>query len=158
MKHLLYITLIALALATAAFAPTTEDSDAEVSVTGAASGLFPAGAGLGLVSVDSLDLGTGVFIASDGSATGAFHAVLAGHSILGDEQQITVDGKVTAGGAAISGNTTFSGTATLDLGDGTPSIPGVGFSVMLTADGVVLAVDSTTLPSAALTAGAITVE
>jgi hypothetical protein len=157
MKQLLCVSLIVLGLATIASAPTAE-TDAEVAVTGAATGVFSADAGLGLVAVESVDIGTGVFIASNGSATGTFHAALAGHSFLGQEQQISVNGKVTAGTSVTPGNTTFSGTATVNLGDGTPSIPGVAFSVALTADGVVLTVDSTTLPAAPLTAGAITVE
>jgi hypothetical protein len=53
---------------------------------------------------------------------------------------------------------TFSGTASLDFGDGTPPLPGVAFSVIAGADGLVLAIDSTTLPAAGLAQGAITVE
>lgn len=155
MKQLLCVILTVLGLVTTA--PTSETSDAEIAVTAAASGLFPAGAGLGSLAVESVDLGAGVFINSQGSATGTFHAVLAAESLLGQQQQIAVDGRVTAG-ASSGDNTTFSGTATLDLGDGTPLLPAVPFSVTLTADGVALTIDSMPLPPAGITAGSMTIE
>ena len=50
----------------------------------------------------------------------------------------------------------LSGVATVELGDGTPPLPGVPFSVTITTGGsVVLALDSTALPPAAI--GGITV-
>jgi len=155
MKKLLN-TISVLGLVAVASTNVTFASEIE-SVTGAAEGVFTANAQLGAVAIDSLDVGTGVFIDPDGSASGTFHAVLAGHSILGP-REITVEGKVIAGVGESSGAASFSGTATVDLGDGAPALPGVPFIVTVTANTVVLALDSTPLPAAALTAGAIAIE
>ena len=154
MKRLTYVLAIVLIAITTA--PVTADNDAR-SVTGAARGLFAAGAALGAVALQGVEMGTGVFIEADGSASGTFHAVLQGSS-LGYPREIIVEGKVSEGSVAADGRATFSGTASLDLGDGTPPLPGIAFSVTAGADGVVLAIDSTTLPAAGLTAGAVTIE
>ena len=155
MKRLTCVLAIVLGLAIAAN-PVVADSDAR-SVTGAAAGLFGSGAALGAVSLQGVEVGTGVFIEADGSASGTFHAVLQGTS-LGVPRQITVEGKVSAGSVAPDARATFSGTAALDFGDGAPPLPGVAFSVVATSDGLVLAIDSTTLPAAQLTAGVVAIE
>ena len=125
-------------------------------VAGAGGGVFPGGAAFGGVPLSGLDFGQAVFTAPEGSAVGAFHAVLLGVSLLGQPQRITVEGKVDSGGVA--GIATFSGTATLDMGDGTPSLPGVPFSVAIGGDGLQLTLDATLLPTATLSAGAVAVE
>jgi hypothetical protein len=153
MKRLTCVFAIVVALAAV---PLIADGDSR-SVTGAGKGQFAAGAALGAVALQAVELGTGVFIEPDGSAAGTFHAVLQGSS-LGQPQEITVEGKVSQGSVAADGRATFSGTASLDFGNGTPALPGVAFTVIAGADGVVLAIDSTTLPAASLTAGAITVD
>ena len=155
MKRLTCVGAILLGLAIAT-PPAIADSDAR-SVTGAAAGSFGAGAALGAVTLHGVELGTGVFIEADGSASGTFHAVLQG-SALGVAQEITVEGKVSEGSVAADGRAYFGGTASLDFGDGAPPLPGVAFRVTAGADGVVLAIDSTTLPAAALTAGTVTIE
>ena len=99
----------------------------------------------------------GVFIEADGSASGTFHAVLQGTS-LGSPQELTVEGTVSDGSIGSDGRATFSGTASFDFGDGMPPLPGVPFSVIAGTDGVVLVINSTTLPAAGLTAGAVTIE
>src|SRR5580765_3924446 len=68
----------------------------ERSVTGAANGLFAAGAALGPVALQKIELGTGVFIEADGSASGTFHGVLQGTS-LGVPREIAVVGNVNQG-------------------------------------------------------------
>ena len=157
MKKLTCIIFIVLGLVAVSFAPTTTTASTETgTVTGAAQGIFPAGAALGAVTLESLDLGTGVFIESDGSATGVFHSVLAGRSLLGP-RQITVEGNVSQGAVTSDGRGNFSGIATIDLGDGT-SLPGTAFTVTLSADSVVLTIGSTTLPAAGLSSGAVTIE
>jgi hypothetical protein len=156
MKRLTCVFAIVLGLAATAPVPVLADSDGS-SVTGAAKGLFGAGAALGAVDLQGLELGTGVFIEADGSASGTFHAVLQGSS-LGQPRDITVEGKVSQGSREADGRATFSGTASLDLGDGAPPLPGVAFSVTAGADGLVLKIDSTTLPAAGLTSGAVTIE
>jgi hypothetical protein len=155
MKRLTCVIAIVLGLAITA-ASVIADSD-EHSVTAAVNGVFDAGAELGPVALEGIEVGTGVFIEADGSASGTFHAVLQG-SALGSPREITLEGNVSAGSVGADGRATFSGLASLDLGDGTPPLPSVVFSVIAGADGVVLAVDSTTLPAAGLSAGAITIE
>ena len=148
----------ALAIVLVAITTTSVTADSgERSVTGAARGLFGAGAALGAVALQGVELGTGVFIEADGSASGTFHAVLQGSS-LGVAREITVEGNVSEGSVGSDGRATFSGTASLDLGDGAPALPGVAFSVTAGSDGLVLAIDSATLPAAGLTSGAVTIE
>jgi hypothetical protein len=154
MKRLTCVFAIVLAAITTT--SVIADSDAR-SVTGAGKGLFGDGAALGAVALQGVELGTGVFIEADGSASGTFHATLQGSS-LGVAREITVEGKVSEGSVGADGRATFSGTASLDLGDGAPSLPGVLFSVNAGLDGLVLTIDSTTLPAAGLTSGAVTIE
>jgi hypothetical protein len=127
------------------------------SVTGAAQGGFAAGAELGPVSLTSMQIGTGVFIEADGSASGTFHALLSGTS-LGFAREVTVEGNVSAGTVAFDGGALFSGTASVDLGDGAPPLPNIAFSVSMGPDSVGLVIDSVPLPAAAITAGAVVIE
>ena len=129
----------------------------ERSVTAAATTSLPVGAELGPVALQGIEIGTGVFIEADGSASGTFHAVLQG-SAFGFPREITLEGKASEGSVGFDGRATFSGTASLDLGDGAPPLPSVAFSVTAGADDVVLVIDSTPLPAAGLTAGAVTIE
>jgi hypothetical protein len=76
-----------------------------------------------------LTLGQGLFIAQDGSAKGAFQAVLLGTSLLGAPQEVVVEGEVGAGSVAADGSATFSGTAMGTMGEGTPSLAGLPFTV-----------------------------
>ena len=154
MKRFTYVCAIVLALAITT-APVGADS-ADRSVTAAATGLFAAGAELGPLELQGVQLATGVFIEADGSASGTFHAVLQGSS-LGGPQEITVEGNVTGGSVDADGRATFSGIASLDLGDGTPPLANVAFSVTAASDEVVLVVDSIEL-TASLTAGALTID
>jgi hypothetical protein len=156
MKRLTCIFAIVLGLATFTTASVVGYSNA-ASVTAAGTGLFETGATLSGVALQGVRLGTGVFIEADGSASGTFHAVLQGRA-LGVSRELTVEGKVDAGTVSADGRATFSGTASFDFGDGTPPLPAVTFSVIAGTDGLVLAIDSTTLPATALTTGAITIE
>ena len=153
MKRLTYVRVIVLGLAltTALVGANSDDR----SVTAAASGLFAAGAELGPVALQGLQIATGVFIEADGSASGTFHAVLQGSS-LGGPQEITVEGNVTGGSVDADGRATFSGSASLDLGDGSPPLADVAFTVTAGSDDVVLVVDSVTL-TARFTADAVTI-
>jgi hypothetical protein len=137
-------------------APVGANSD-DGSVTAAASGLFAAGAELGPVALQGLQITTGVLIEADGSASGTFHAVLQGSSLGGNSQEITVEGNVTGGSVDADGRATFSGSASLDMGDGAPPLPNVSFSVTAGSDDLVLVVESMTL-TASLTAGAVTID
>ena len=157
MKRLTYVfCAVALGVSAIATVRTNAYSDAR-SVIGAGRGTFSAGATLGAVALQGMELGTGVLIEADGSASGIFHAVLQGNS-AGDARALTVEGNVSEGSIGADGRATFSGTASFDFGDGTPPLPGVPFQVIAGADGVVLAINSTTLPAAGFAAGGVTVD
>ena len=126
------------------------------SVTGAATGSFASDAVLASIPVTAVELGTGVLIEPDGTAVGSFHAVLRG-TVWGQAQLLTVEGKITQGAVATDGSVSFSGTATLNLGDGTPSLPVSLLNVEVSANGLVLTVDSVTL-AASLASGSVIIE
>src|SRR6266513_1944517 len=113
MKRLTRLIFLVLGLIALASAPARADTEVG-SVTGAGEGLFEAGATFGGVNLDSINVGIGLFIDPNGSATGVFHAVLVGHSLLG-QSQITVEGEVSAGGLGPFGHANFSGVASVDL-------------------------------------------
>jgi hypothetical protein len=123
-------------------------------VTGAGAARFASGAVLNGVTLSSMRFGVGVDIASDGSATGSFQSTLVG------TRTIVVEGNVTNGSSTSLAPTVFSGTCTLDLGDGT-TLSAVPFtvSVIKNANGtraLALALGSTSLPNATVSAGSIT--
>ena len=138
-------------------APATLAAQDAVGVTGAAEATLPIGATFGGLSLKGVTLGQGIFIGSNGSATGQFQAVLRGTSPLGSAQDVVVEGEVS-GGSAGSGTATFSGTATVSMGDGTPSLTGVPFTVTASAGSLGLTLNGTALPTATVTAGGIAVQ
>jgi hypothetical protein len=105
-----------------------------------------------------LELGTGVFIEPDGSASGVYSAVLTGKSLLGQPQQIKIEGSVLQGDVMPNGQTFFSGIATVNLGDATPTLSSVPFSVTIIDNTVRLSVLATNLPAAQVASGAISIE
>src|SRR2546427_6268192 len=126
--------------------------------TGAGEAIFSGGATLSGLSLSGLTLGQGVSLAQDGSATGQFQAVLFGTSLLGAPREVTVEGEVRNGFVVGVGSATFSGTATVDMGDGTPPLPGVPFTVTASTGRLGLILEATALPSASVSAGSITIE
>ena len=130
----------------------------DAGVTGAAEATFPDGATFNGIPLKGLTLGQGMFIGPDGSATGQFQAVLLGTSPLGTAQNITVEGEVSSGSAAADGSATFSGTASVDMGDGTPALPGVPFTVTVSAGSLGLILNAVALPTATVSSGSITVK
>jgi hypothetical protein len=128
----------------------------DTGVVGAGAGTFPANTALSGVSLSGLKFGMGVLIPGDTTALGQFHATLLGTSILGQPQNIEVEGDATSGTLDI-GSRTFSGTATVDMGDGTPPLTSVPFTVTATATGLVLILGTTNLPAATLSAGNIAI-
>jgi hypothetical protein len=158
MKQISCTTLIILAMCVL-FAPSAKTTTVdERNVTGAARATFGQVATLGTCVVKSLELGTGVFIEPDGSASGVYSAVLTGKSLLGQPQQIKIEGNVLQGEVMPNGQTFFSGIATVNLGDATPTLSGVPFNVTISDDTVRLSVLSTNLPGAQLTSGVISIE
>ena len=130
----------------------------DAGVTGAAEATFPDGATFNGIPLKGLTLGQGMFIGPDGSATGQFQAVLLGTSPLGTAQNITVEGEVSSGSVAADGSATFSGTASVDMGDGTPALPGVPFTVTVSAGSLGLTLNAVALPTATVSAGSIAVK
>ena len=155
MKRLITVCVVVFGMTAMAATRIQADSESH-SVTAAGRGTFAAGAALGAVALHGLELGSGVLIDPDGSASGNFHAVLQG-TTLGSARELTIEGTVSGGSIGADGRATFSGTASFDFGDGTPPLPAVPFQVTAGADGLVLVIDSTTL-TAGLPSGGISIE
>lgn len=156
MKKIVCTISLVLGLVAAVWAPAPATAACDCgTVTGAAQATFAQGAALGSVVLKSLELGTGVFIEPDGSATGVYSAVLNGKSLLGQAQLITIDGNVLRGDIAPDGRAYFSGIATINLGNGTPPLSGIPFSVSTIDNTVRLTLGTTTLPLAQVTSGNI---
>ena len=144
------LTLVVMLLPASLFGQAT-------GVAGAGAGTFPINTALNGVSLSGLKFGLGVLIPGDGTADGQLQATLLGTTPLGQPRNIEVEGDATNGTLA-TGSRTFSGTATVDMGDGTPPLLNVPFTVAATAAGLVLTLGATTLPAATLTAGTITIK
>src|SRR2546422_852330 len=127
-------------------------------VTGGGGGIFPTGASFNGVSLNGLQFGKGVGIPGDSSAIGDFQAVLLGTSLLGRPQNINVVGRPSSGSLNPDGSAVFAGLCTVDMGDGTPPLIGLPFSVTATTESLRLILGTTPLPAATLTAGSITIQ
>jgi hypothetical protein len=159
MKNLTCVVLIVLAISVGASAPRLVTAEGEAgSVTGAGRAAIPQGSLFGSVALSGLDFGTGVLVEPDGSATGPFTILLTGRSLVGQPRQITVDGTVLQGALAPNGQAYLSGIATVNLGNGTPALAGVPFTVTAKADGLALTLNSIALPAVQLSKGAIVIE
>lgn len=131
------------------------------SVTGAGAAVLPGGALYQTVSLTDLKFGMGVLLAG-GGASGDFESTLMGTSTAGVPQTISVVGKPSAGSGSVSG-ANLSGLCSVDMGDGTPAASGVPFALTVSpgADGkwtMLMVLGSTSLPTATLTSGSITVK
>ena len=159
MKRTTWLILLVVALVGVAItsAPTNAAGE-QATVTAAARGAFGAGTALNSISVQTFDLGTGVFIEPDGSASGPINVVLYGRSVLGQAQQIIIDGTADRGAVGPNGRAYFSGLATINLGSGKPLLTNVPFTVNAADNSLVLTVNSTALPIAGITAGMVSVE
>ena len=154
MKRTISTLLIILGMVAVLSVPTPTRATGESgTVTGVGRATFGQGAALGAVALSGLDFGTGMFLEPDGSGNGVFTAVLTGKSGLGQTRLITIDGEVLRGALAPDGRAHFSGTARVNLGDGSPVLSRVPFSVTTTANSLRLAIDSTMLPAAQLAGG-----
>jgi hypothetical protein len=155
MTRLGIVVVASLGLASA-FVPARLTAQ-DVGVTGAAEATLPAGATFNGIPLKGLTLGQGIFIGQDGSATGQFQAVLRGTTLLGSAQNVVVEGEVRNGSAG-GGTATFNGTARVSMGDGTPPLTGVPFTVSASAGSVGLTLNATALPTATVSAGSITIK
>ena len=128
-----------------------------VAVTGAGAATFGSGAVLGGVSLSTMRFGIGVDLPGDGTASGDFQATLVAAS-----RKIIVEGKASSGSTGLTG-ATFSGTCSIDLGDGSAITTGIPFTVSVATPAggtptLGLVIGTTTLPSAAVNAGAVKVK
>jgi hypothetical protein len=82
---------------------------------------------------------------------------MAGRPFLGQRREIQLVGKITDGVITSDGQAQFNGVATIDLAEGV-TLTNVPFSVSMTANSLALSVDGTTLPTAALSGGAVVIE
>jgi hypothetical protein len=127
-------------------------------VTGAAEASLPDGSTFNGLALKGLTVGLGISIARDATASGQFHAELQGTTLLGLAREIVIEGEVSTGSVAPDGSATFSGRATVNMGDGGPPLPDVPFTATVSTGGVKLTLNGTALPSAAVTAGSISVK
>jgi len=128
-------------------------------VAASGSGPYPPGATYGGVPISSVNFASSVEIGPTGTALGELSVTLIG-SVLGVERDIVVEAEVNAGSRPQSNVTIFSGTCSIDLGDGTPPLPGVSFNATITADSsglgtLALVLGTTTLPVANINDGTI---
>jgi len=159
MKKLISLILIVLGSGALLVTPNLSLAASESgTLTGAARTTFSAPASLNGISLTGADIGTGVFVEADGSASGTFNAVLNGGSLLGNAQKVVVEGRVLEGAIAPDGRVQISGLATVAFGDGVASLQGIPFTVSATTNSVLLSVGSTVLPTAGLTEGVISIE
>ena len=127
----------------------------ETLVTGAGTGIFPGHPALYGISLNGMELGLGVIIVGDGTASGDLQALLPGTTLLGQPQTIAVEGRVATGSLNIDGSATVAGVSRVDLGNGTPALLDVPFSAVVTTQGTQLTLGVTALPAAGLTEGVI---
>ena len=157
MKKFICLIFTIIGITAVVVAPARSNAaSSEGAVTGIASGTFPGHTSFAGVNLSRFETATGLFTEADGSATGVFHVVLTGRSILGSERTITLEGNVMQG-TATAGVGDFSGLATLDLGDGLSTISSVPFHVETNGNSLVLTIQSTVLPSAAISEGGLDV-
>ena len=157
-RQIVPVTMLLLALLAAG--PLHAQSDAIV--TAAASGIYPPATTFNGVRLDGLRVGTGVTIATTGSADGQFQATLLGTSLLGLSQNIQVEGKAVSGSSAPA-IATFSGTCTIDMGDGTVPLAGVPFTAAVATNAddkgtITLSLATTNLPAAQVNEGSMKIK
>jgi hypothetical protein len=126
--------------------------------TGAGAGSFPGGSTFSGVSVSGLQFGMGVYTPGDTTATGQFTATLLGTSVLGQPQNIEIQGDAASGAINTDGSRTFSGAATVDMGDGTPPLTAVSFTVIANSNTLLVTIGVSNLPLASLVHGSITID
>jgi hypothetical protein len=138
-------------------------AQSSIGVTGAGGGVYPSDTAFGSVTLSGLQFSLGVNIRAVGTVGGNVDLTLFGLTPLGQPQNIEVEGLATAGSGTAESTATVSGTATLDMGDGTPPLIDIPFTltVVATADGqgtLTLVVGSTHLPAATVNEGGLAIQ
>ncbi len=157
MKTISLAAILGLGISLAA-SPAVAKSAASVTRAGAAT--LPAGASFAGVPLTGLRFGIGVDVAS-GTARGDLQATLLG-TVAGRPRNIVVEGKPAMGSLPGVNTVAFSGVATVDMGDGTPSLFAVPFSVTAVTGTngkgtLALTLFTTGLPAATINAGGLTI-
>jgi len=134
-----------------------------IRVCGAGAGVYPPNALFGGVRVSGFQFDFGVRIPGNGTALGQFQLTLTGTSALGLKQNIEVEGQAATGSATAGLSSTFSGSVAIDLGNGTPPLTGVPFTLTIVANpagqgSATLVLGATTLPVATVNEGLITIK
>jgi len=130
---------------------------------GAGGGVFPSGALYNGVLLDGTLFGLGVTIAYAQTAEGQFQTTLTGISVLGLERSIQLEGKTSSGSSWAADAATFSGQCSVDMGDGTPPLLDVPFTIVVVtnADGqgsLTLTLGTIHLPAATINEGSIKIK
>jgi len=115
------------------------------------------------VLLDGTLFGLGVTIAYAQTAEGQFQTTLTGISVLGLERSIQLEGKTSSGSSWAADAATFSGQCSVDMGDGTPPLLDVPFTIVVVtnADGqgtLTLTLGAIHLPAATIDEGSIKIE
>ncbi len=154
------------ALTLPAWAVVRQDAEGQAAVatsstvTGAGAGTFNGSASYAGVPLSGLRFGMGMATATDGTASGDFQSALLGGTVAAP-RVIAVEGKAGSGSVQ-NGVARFSGISRVDLGDGSPALQGVPFTLTVVPGPVgrgtlTLTLGTTSLPLATATQGSITV-
>jgi len=161
MKRTILFLALTLAVAGSALAQTAPDT----ATTAAAQGTYPAGTMYNGVPLSGIDVTAGALIPGDGTTPdGRLTLRLLGPALaVGGQQVITVTASITGGSRPAANVATITGTATVDMGDGTPPVAGVPVTATISTDAnnqgtVALVLGTTTLPTAPIGDGTMTVE
>lgn len=135
---------------------------AETRVTAAGEGMYPAGTTFNAVPISGLQFGFGLEFSDVGDKVGHIMLILLGTSGEGLEQDVVIEVEVTGGSRAASNAAVISGTGTVDMGNGTPPLPGVPFIATVTTNAddqgtIGLVIGNTTLPTANISEGSMTI-
>ncbi|HKQ97664.1 MAG TPA: hypothetical protein VJV75_07310 [Candidatus Polarisedimenticolia bacterium] len=128
----------------------------------AGSGVFSGAALYEGVRLKDIRCGVGADVAPIGvGADGDVSCTMSGRSILGNlARQVTLEGFITQGGVSPSGVVQLHGVASMNLGDGSPPLTGLPFSLTVTPNTegqgtLVLVIDQTALNAALVTNGGV---
>jgi hypothetical protein len=156
MKRITIVLIAMLALAGSAYAQSN------TSATAAAQGTYPNGTSFSGVPINAIQVASGAFISTDGTAEGHIAVSLFGTALLGTQQIISIEAEASSGSRAAANVATISGTCSVDMGDGTPRVTGVPFVATITTNAqnqgtVGLVLGATALPAATINGGSITI-
>ena len=135
---------------------------AETRVSAAGEGIYPADTTFNSISIRGLEFGFGLELSDVGDKVGHIMVTLLGISSAGLEQDIVIEVEVTGGSRTAANVAVISGTCTIDMGTGTPPVPGGPFTATVTTNAndqgtIGLAIGDITLPSANVTDGSMTI-